>query len=125
MEQRCFWGYSQEIIRGEGSIKFSPTSQPHYSKYLVGKCLTMKLDEQLIREEILWKQKSREAWSSSSDLNTKFFHASTVIRRYRNQITELKNKGGDWISGRSDFGRELVNLRSSIISPTAPPSLTT
>ncbi|XP_059444796.1 uncharacterized protein LOC132176566 [Corylus avellana] len=41
------------------------------------------LQEQLLREEVLWKQKSRELWLSCTDLNTKFFHASTTCRRRR------------------------------------------
>lgn len=39
------------------------------------------LDELLQWEEELWKQKSRVRWLTTSNLNTKFYHASTVIRR--------------------------------------------
>lgn len=44
------------------------------------------LQEQLRREEVLWKQKSREEWLTSKDLNTRYFHLSTVIRRRQNAI---------------------------------------
>lgn len=59
------------------------------------KCLILELDEQLRREELLWKQKSKVDWLSSSDMNTKYFHASTTIHRCRNQIVELKKGSGE------------------------------
>lgn len=80
----------------------------------------MDLDEQLHREKVLWKQKSRVAWLSSSDLNTKFFHASTVIRRCCNQIAELKNQGREWIFGHSTIGRELVDFYTSLYRSDQP-----
>lgn len=43
--------------------------------------LQSELQEQLIREEILWKNKSRVTWLSMPKLNTKFFHISTLIRQ--------------------------------------------
>lgn len=54
-----------------------------------------ELDEQLHREELIWKQKSRVIRLMSSDLNTKFYHSSTVVRCFRNQIVELKHQSGD------------------------------
>lgn len=84
------------------------------------KCLLLDLDEQLHHEEVLWKQKSRVAWLSSSDLNTNFFHASTVIRRCRNQIAELKNQGREWIFGHSTIGRELVDFYTSLYRSNQP-----
>ena len=40
----------------------------------------MEIQELLKREEILWRQKSRIKSLTSSDLNTRFFYLSTVIR---------------------------------------------
>lgn len=44
-------------------------------------CLMLGLDELWKRKELLWKQKFRFEWLTSSDLNSRFFHASSVIRR--------------------------------------------
>jgi hypothetical protein len=41
------------------------------------------LDDYLFQEESLWKTKSRELWLTATDLNTIFFHTSTLIRRRR------------------------------------------
>lgn len=79
----------------------------------------LEMDE-LKREELLWKQKSRVTWLSSSDLNTKYFHALTVIRRCRNKIVELKCREVDCISGRSTIDGELVAFYSSLYSTNNP-----
>lgn len=42
--------------------------------------------EELKREEILSRSKSRVTWLITPDLNTKFFHISTIICRLRNCI---------------------------------------
>ncbi|KAM6595903.1 hypothetical protein CsatA_006427 [Cannabis sativa] len=55
-----------------------------------------KLKEALAREEIFWRQKSRVKWLQQGDSCTKFFMASTVIRRRRNFIQELKTDVGSW-----------------------------
>lgn len=50
----------------------------------------LNLQEWLQREETLWREKSRNIKSAATNLITKFFHLSTIIRR-RNVIDFLKN----------------------------------
>lgn len=67
--------------------------------------LRKDLDETLKQEEISF-QKSREEWIKSGDLNTKFYHAATMIRRRRNRIEALKNDSRMWI----DDQKKMQNL---------------
>ncbi len=52
--------------------------------------MSLELNDWLEREEIKWKQKSRELWLKEGDKNSMFFHLSTMIRHRRNFIAEIK-----------------------------------
>jgi hypothetical protein len=78
------------------------------------------LQEQLLRKEVLWKQKSRETWLSCTDLNTKFFHASVACRRSYNSISCLRAADGYNILGRDNIGSFLVDHFNTLFSTSNP-----
>ena len=80
----------------------------------------LELHKWLIREESLWKQKSRTKWLPATDLNTKFFHLSTIVRRRRNAIDFLKNQQGNWISGREDIEKCFVDFFIGLFTSSNP-----
>lgn len=57
------------------------------------RALQKQYNEVLAQEELLWYQQSREKWVKLGNMNTKFFHAQTVIRRRRNKIAGLDING--------------------------------
>lgn len=67
-----------------------------------------ELAKALEREECIWKQKSRIRWLTTSDLNIKFFHLSTVIRRRRNNIESIRDERGTWLRDRATIGDHVV-----------------
>lgn len=71
------------------------------------------------REELHWKQKSRETWLTSLDLNTKYFHLSTVIKRRRNAIDFLIQESGLWTLDENEIGQAFVTT-----TQTSTPHLT-
>ena len=77
-----------------------------------------------------------ELWLKEGDHNSKFFHASTIIRRRKNNIAEIKLENGNYIYEKEDiekyfekhsqelynssnpnFPRDLENLISPFIEP--------
>ena len=64
--------------------------------------MLLELEEWQAREDIKWKQKSRELWLKEGDHNSKFFHASTIIRRRKNNIAEIKLENGNYIYEKED-----------------------
>ena len=66
-------------------------------------CTSLELDEWLTKEEMMMKQKSKELWLKNGDMNTRFFHLSTLKRRRKNRITEIKLDNGQWINDTEDI----------------------
>lgn len=46
---------------------------------------------------------------ANKDLNTKYFHTSTIIRRRSSSIGLLKKHNGDWISNHNDIDAYFPN----------------
>ncbi|XP_074303688.1 uncharacterized protein LOC141638174 [Silene latifolia] len=65
--------------------------------------LRKELDEVLAQEELLWYQKSRVDFIKDGDRNTSYFYVSTLVRRWRNRITTLKNEAGEWMENPNDI----------------------
>ena len=61
------------------------------------------MDDILKQEGLLWYQQSREDWIVSRDRNTKFYHASTLVRKSRNIIRALRSTMGDWITDQNQL----------------------
>ncbi|CAN6543407.1 unnamed protein product [Malus baccata var. baccata] len=59
------------------------------------------------QEASFWHQRSRVKWLREGDLNTKFFHQSTLQRRRRNLILKLKVDDGQWVEHPS-WVRQMV-----------------
>ena len=56
-------------------------SSPSPTSFVQEATLQKFLDDLLIQEESLWQNKSRELWLTCKDLNIRFFHTSTIIKR--------------------------------------------
>lgn len=53
---------------------------------------------------------------TTPDLNTKFFHLSTIIRRRRNSFEALNNGVGVWLQDREAIGSHVVDHFSRVYS---------
>jgi endonuclease/exonuclease/phosphatase family protein len=77
----------------------------------------------MIRRERFWRQKARTYGLSLKDHNSKFFHASTMIRRKRNEITQLMIDGR-MVSGVEDLKEEINRYITARFSQEEVPELT-
>jgi len=78
------------------------------------------IDDLRRHEETLWRNKSREQWLTCKDLNMKFFHLSTVIKRQRTAIDFLKLSSGAWISYRQAIGNTLCAHFADLFTTSEP-----
>lgn len=88
--------------------------------------LCLELDKWLEREDLKWKQKSKELWIKEGDQNTRFFHLCTLVRRRRNIITEIREENGLRLINRKDIGEYFSTKFSEVFqssSPNVPPNL--
>ena len=77
--------------------------------------------EILIKEESLWRFKSRETWLQCKDLNTIFFHTSTLIRKRANAVNFLKTNEGAWVFDRTVISGNLMSHFIELFSTLVPP----
>jgi hypothetical protein len=82
--------------------------------------LKSQLNEYMFQEESLWKNKSKELWLTSKDLNTRFFHTSTLIRQRRNAIDCLKYANDGWINDRNDIGGCFISNFKDLFTSSNP-----
>ena len=89
------FGNSKEKIRGlKAKIAEVQQFPPTRENLELEASLNLELDEWLDREDIRLRQMSRELWVKEGDRNSSFFHLSTIIRKRRNCISEIKLDDG-------------------------------
>uniref|UniRef100_A0A7N2LQ01 Reverse transcriptase n=1 Tax=Quercus lobata TaxID=97700 RepID=A0A7N2LQ01_QUELO len=74
----------QQVVRTKGNLNLEAS-------------LNLELDEWLAKEDLWLRQNSIELWVKEGDCNSRFFHLSTIIRRRRNYISEIKVPSRDEI----------------------------
>ena len=87
--------------------------------------LRLELDDILHREELLWYQKSRVDWLCDGDRNTTFFHLSTLIRRWRNNIVSIKDGEGTWVHDKNLVKKLFVDYFTSLFTEEGEGNLPT
>ncbi|KAL9681842.1 hypothetical protein QQ045_013631 [Rhodiola kirilowii] len=78
----------------------------------------LSVDQWLLREEVLWLQRSRISWLKFGDRNTKFFHACANQRRKKNWIKELRDARGNRFSDRNKITSMAAEYFDDIFSPS-------
>ena len=104
-------------LRQLDCIQQSPPSPTSFAQQAT---LQKFQDDLLIQEESLWRNKSRKLWLTCKDLNTRFFHTSTIIKRRRNAIDFLTLPSGDWTSERHVIGNCFTSHFKTVFSSSVP-----
>lgn len=76
----------------------------------------------LLMRERYWHQRSRVAWALFGDKNSKFYHASAVTRKKRNEIRAVMISDGIWATEEKDIRRAFLDHFKEIYKgiPTQP-----
>ena len=117
------FGNTKEKIRDlRNKISLIQQAVPSRENLNTKASLNLELDEWLTREDLRLQQSSRELWVKEGDHNSRFFHLSTIIRRRRNSISEIKLDDGSWIRGREDIQRYFLDNFSTLYNSCQPQS---
>ncbi|XP_074369753.1 uncharacterized protein LOC141711250 [Apium graveolens] len=68
----------------------------------------------LEKQEVYWKQRSKQFWLREGDHNTKFFHKFALGRRKRNQVTKLKDSNGEWKEDKDGVRKVIIDYFSEL-----------
>jgi hypothetical protein len=93
--KETFGNIQHQLTQIKAELSALQNLEPTTSNLAAEENLKALHNELLAREEILWKQKSRTQWLTSSTLNTRFFHLATIIHRRKNAIDFLKDNNGN------------------------------
>lgn len=72
--------------------------------------LLLEYEDIVSKEEIFWKQKSRENWLRMGDKNAKFFHNITKLRRSKNWISKLEIKHNQILEDPDEIKNEIITF---------------
>ena len=104
----------------EEKIKVLQELPPSQENIEMEAALNLELNEWLEKEELKWKQKSRELWLKEGDRNSKFFHLSTLVRKRRNSIVKIKLDNVEWIHSRDEIERYFTAQFQNVYQSSNP-----
>ncbi|XP_060969677.1 uncharacterized protein LOC133036919 [Cannabis sativa] len=103
-----FQNVHRQVQKAQAHLQDTETKNP--DDYIAIELASQQLNEALKREEIHWQQKSRVQWLQEGDTCSKFFIASTIVRRRRNYIQCIKNNPGeDWIRDDKEIAQCFID----------------
>lgn len=82
--------------------------------------LKKEINVLLVREENMWKKRSRPLWLHEGDQNTRFFHSRATHRYRRNKISEIENSVGELCSSEESISAVLLGFYQNFLHPWNP-----
>lgn len=82
--------------------------------------LKKQINETLVKEEVMWSQRSRVEWIRCGDRNMKFFHAIATQRQRKNQIEGLWGSDGQWYEEKEKIEEIILDYFANIYNSEHP-----
>ena len=85
--------------------------------------LKKEISDLLVKEEKLWRQRSRALWLHEGDQNTSYFHGRATHRFRRNKIDQLEDENGEMCSNEEGVAGILTSYYEQLFSSSNPISI--
>ena len=82
--------------------------------------LKKEISKLLVREEQMWKQRSRSLWLQEGDNNTRYFHSRASHRFMSNRIDSLEDANGELCSDEDGISSILVDYYQQVFTSSDP-----
>jgi hypothetical protein len=76
-----------------------------------------------LKEEKMWKQRSRTQWLQNRDCNTRFFHCQATCRQRRNLIQGINDEFGVWQESEEKVASTIVSYYQDLFTSSHPVAL--
>lgn len=62
------------------------------------------------QQDVYWQQMVKQIWLTEGDMNTKFFQVMANRRRKKNNIDQLQNSDGEWVTWANGLDTLIVDF---------------
>ena len=115
-----FGNIKERIKELEKKIEEVQGVEPTKENLELEAALSLELDDWLAKQSLKQHKKSREIWLKEGDRNLRFFRLTTLVRRRRNFISDIKQEDGSWISGREAIQEYFITNYQSLYQSSRP-----
>ena len=78
------------------------------------------VNELMVKENKMWRQKAKKFWLIERDKNTKYFHSRAMQRHKMNRISGIYNSDGVWISHQEWIAKTFTDFYEGLFTTTNP-----
>ena len=82
--------------------------------------LKKEINQLMVKENILWRQRAKSFWLVGGDQNSKYFHSRATLRHRRNRIKGVQNLAGEWFTHPSEIAYSFTNFYQTLFTSSNP-----
>lgn len=103
LHRKTFKATNKEIAKGKQQLQTllnAPKGQTDWTAVIN---IKKRINELWRQKEMYWGQRSRLKWIQWGEKNSRFFHATVLQRRERNNLYRLKDENRRQVEGKSEI----------------------